>query len=210
MTISEAWIDFLAGWASGAAAVIACQPMDTILTRLQAGGLVVGSGTSSTTQITRSLVSSAGFTSLWRGSSPMISAVPIQNSLLMGGYGIGKQWAESSGSNKYVPIFVGGCTGGVVQSFLMSPVEWIKVQTQVEGKNALKATQQLWQNHAMRRGLTATLLRDGIPHGVWFAAYEWCKTGLDEQNTDLSETHRKLSIPLASGAVAATVAWVSE
>ena len=130
MTISEAWIDFIAGWASGAAAVIACQPMDTVLTRMQAGGLVVGS--SSSTQITRSLVGSAGFASLWRGSSPMISAVPVQNSLLMGGYGLGKQWAESSGQDKYVPIFVGGCTGGVVQSFLMSPVEWVKVQTQVE------------------------------------------------------------------------------
>ena len=26
------------------------------------------------------------------------------------------------------------------------------------------------------RGLVATLLRDGIPHGVWFASYEYCKT----------------------------------
>jgi solute carrier family 25 carnitine/acylcarnitine transporter 20/29 len=140
----------------------------------------------------------------------MISAVPVQNSLLMGGYGIGKQWAELEGSsNKYAPIFVGGCTGGVVQSFLMSPVEWIKVRTQVEGQNTFKATHQLWKNHAMRRGLTATLLRDGIPHGVWFVSYEWCKTSLDEQNTALSDVHRQLSIPLASGAFAATLAWVS-
>ncbi|KAL3909515.1 MAG: hypothetical protein SGILL_008057, partial [Bacillariaceae sp.] len=156
--------------------------MDTVLTRLQAGSLVGGSvataataaaPSASASTITKSLVGNFGVFSLWRGSSPMISAVPIQNSLLMGGYGIGKQWAEIEGSsNKYVPIFVGGCTGGIIQSFFISPVEWIKVQSQVEGKNALKATRQLYQNHALRRGLTATLLRDGIPHGVWFAAYE--------------------------------------
>ena len=222
--LSEAWVDFIAGWASGAASIVLCQPMDTVLTRLQAGGLVATATATTTTtattataptsasssaQITKNLVGNFGFTSLWRGSSPMISAVPIQNSLLMGGYGIGKQWAELEGSsNKYVPIFVGGCTGGVIQSFFISPVEWIKVQSQVEGKNAYQATRQLYQNHALRRGLTATLLRDGIPHGVWFASYEWCKTFLDNCNTDNNSTHRQLSIPLFSGAFAATLAWV--
>jgi solute carrier family 25 carnitine/acylcarnitine transporter 20/29 len=203
MAISEAWVDFLAGWASGAVAVLTCQPMDTVLTRLQAGTLV---NQNAAQQITRGLVSNFGVSSLWRGSSPMISAVPFQNSLLMGGYGIGKQWAEINGTTStLLPVFVGGCTGGIVQSFLMSPVEWIKVQTQVEGKQALVASRQLMSQWT--RGLNATLLRDGIPHGVWFASYEWCKTSLEDQTT--SEAHRALSIPLFSGAFAATLAWVS-
>ena len=30
MINDEAWVDFIAGWCSGAAAVIACQPVDTV------------------------------------------------------------------------------------------------------------------------------------------------------------------------------------
>jgi solute carrier family 25 (mitochondrial carnitine/acylcarnitine transporter), member 20/29 len=280
---SETWVDFIAGWASGAASVVLCQPLDTVLTRLQANSIsnssatrkvTAGVATAATTTcningmvsapaIFRNMVSSFGVSSLWRGASPMISAVPFQNSLLMGGYGIGKQWAEqnnnsyaansdTTNSNLYydsvlLPVFVGGCTGGFIQSFLMSPIEWIKIRSQVAVATGLggprhqpaqemmtvwTATQQLLlrPSAVMKCGLSATLWRDGIPHGVWFASYQWCKTILDERNNTIinlhddnndqndpviygnytvsSETHRQLTIPLVSGAFAATTAWV--
>lgn len=151
---SEAWVDFVAGWVSGGVSVLACQPIDTVLTRLQANtahvrsGLVGGvsnvsklsknmhpsSGAAAAVSLRPSnifsgMISNFGVTSLWRGSSAMIGAVPIQNALLMSGYGAGKRWSESSnessnGSNSGVlfGVFVGGCTGGVLQSFIMSPV----------------------------------------------------------------------------------------
>lgn len=101
--IPEWSVDFLAGWASGATAIVCLQPVDTVLTRWQAG-------------LGRSW--KGNVRSLWRGASPMITAVPLQNSLLMGGYGIGQRWfagdAESALSyrRKMLAIFVGGCTGG--------------------------------------------------------------------------------------------------
>ena len=144
MPVSEAWVDFIAGWASGAMGVLTCQPVDTILTRVQAGqALVVGDASSNVAIQTRGLVSKFGVQSLWRGSAAMISAVPMQNALLMGGYGVGKQWAtdqalsddatsESANfSHLLLSVFVGGCTGGVVQSFFMSPIELMKVNQQV-------------------------------------------------------------------------------
>lgn len=76
----------------------------------------------------RGMISNFGVTSLWRGSSPMIGAVPIQNALLMSGYGAGKRWSESSSSESrdnndaLFGVFVGGCVGGILQSFIMSPV----------------------------------------------------------------------------------------
>ena len=80
--------------------------------------------------IFRGMISNFGVTSLWRGSSPMIGAVPIQNALLMSGYGAGKRWSESSSSESrdsnnndaLIGVFVGGCVGGILQSFIMSPV----------------------------------------------------------------------------------------
>jgi solute carrier family 25 carnitine/acylcarnitine transporter 20/29 len=81
----------------------------------------------------------------------------------MAGYGLGKRSETNWG------VFVGGCTGGVVQSFLMSPVELIKVNQQVDVRKPFVSTtnqvaRRLLSTYAWR-GLGATLLRDGIPHG---------------------------------------------
>jgi len=235
MTLSEAWVDFIAGWASGAVSVLAIQPVDTILTRFQANEVTA----SATLQDTQALVHRNGFKALWRGSSAMITAVPMQNAMLMGGYGIGKQWAEGASStnttskfNVYTSVFIGGCAGGIAQSFLMSPVELFKVNQQVNvSKSARDVGIELVSGFATTssasaaaassgsswRGLNATLLRDGIPHGVWFASYEWCKTAMtqalsnnphDEGETSkTSYSHEHLTVPLFSGAFAATVAW---
>ena len=109
--------DLISGWASGALSVMCCQPLDTILTRLQAN---VGAPPKP--------VSSSSLFSLWKGSSALIGAIPIQNALLMAGYGVGKRWVvEEDGKTQpnelLAGVFVGGCVGGVLQSFLMSPVE---------------------------------------------------------------------------------------
>ena len=214
MPLSDAWIDFLAGWCSGAAGVIACQPVDTVLTRLQAGQRLVTAAATTTT-----LVSSTGMTSLWRGSSAMIGAVPLQNSLLMGGYGLGKRWStaqDNQEEDKLTAVFVGGCVGGLLQSFIMSPVELLKVHQQVHTERSALAVsktvfQQIVQQKIVWRGLGATILRDGIPHGAWFVAYEVSKHKLEEtfpnQKEEEVTTTTNWSIPLTSGACAATVAW---
>lgn len=132
-----AGVDFVSGWVSGGVSVLACQPIDTVLTRMQAKAIVQQSalGVEKVTtlrsgvvsvNIFRGMVSNFGVTSLWRGSSAMVGAVPIQNALLMSGYGYGKRWSETNGSSGgnhvLTGVFVGGCTGGVLQSFVMSPV----------------------------------------------------------------------------------------
>jgi solute carrier family 25 carnitine/acylcarnitine transporter 20/29 len=266
MPLSDAWVDFLAGWCSGAAAVVACQPVDTVLTRMQAGVLVVASaGTSGTgaaagaapgsaaaTATTtaasvgtaaahsRTLLETAGIRALWRGASPMITAVPLQNALLMGGYGVGQKYAaEYAPQHKLAAVFIGGCTGGVLQSFLMSPVELIKVSQQcgtsattttattaTTSSSAAAISKLLWQadSAVWRRGLGATLLRDGLPHGVWFWAYEVTKeqlttyyqgsnsnssssSGSDVENTTTTSVEEQVVVPLIAGACAATAAW---
>jgi len=207
MPISDAWVDFIAGWASGAASVIALQPVDTVLTRWQAGLLNVERV--HWTMSARSLVETFGLKSLWRGSSPMVSAVPLQNAILMGGYGMGQNYAERTApKERLTAIFVGGCTGGVLQSFLMSPVELVKVSQQCNPTAkpmavSMAVVRDIWRSSTAWRGLNATLLRDGIPHGVWFVAYEASKEMLREPWGE--ET---AAVPLVSGAVAATVAWV--
>ena len=52
------------------------------------------------------------------------------------------------------------------------------------------------------RGLAATLARDVVPHGVWFASYERCKQWLSARRRAAT------AVELASGAAAAVAAWV--
>jgi len=245
-TITPWWVDFIAGWCSGAVSLLICQPLDTILTRQQAtannnskmmihpttligvssstaapvnhstAALVAASSSSLTPNSSSSWIpKSTHFISLWRGVAPMIGAVPIQNALLMSGYGFCKRWSTTNEINDndgtfllYWGIFIGGCTGGILQSFLMSPIELLKVTQQVYRQNvSLAFTTIQQQQHHMNstgishlstttvsnrikhrlwnspfwKGLYATLWRDGIPHGVWFVSYEYLKNYLDQQ-----------------------------
>eukprot|EP00580_Thalassiosira_gravida_P007776 CAMPEP_0201626888 /NCGR_PEP_ID=MMETSP0493-20130528/2085_1 /ASSEMBLY_ACC=CAM_ASM_000838 /TAXON_ID=420259 /ORGANISM="Thalassiosira gravida, Strain GMp14c1" /LENGTH=297 /DNA_ID=CAMNT_0048097035 /DNA_START=21 /DNA_END=914 /DNA_ORIENTATION=+ len=226
----EAWVDFVSGWVSGGVSVLACQPIDTVLTRMQANAGIPTAGVEKITNrrpapvaasvnIFRGMVSNFGVASLWRGSSAMIGAVPVQNALLMTGYGAGKRWSESSdpgsNSNILIGVFMGGCVGGVLQSFVMSPVELVKVKQQVVGESVTSATSTvcrgLFSSAGAWKGLGATLLRDGIPHGVWFASYEYAKTELTDYRLRENESKKAeddIAIPMISGAFAATTAWV--
>lgn len=205
---NEVYIDLVAGWASGAVSIFCSQPIDTVLTRIQANQRLTQTKTVSAT---KSLIGNHGIKSLWRGSSAMIGAIPVQNALMMAGYGYGKRWCENhKPDDVLLGVFIGGCCGGVAQSFLMSPVELIKVNQQVIGRSLFSATALVASGMLERKvawkGLEATLLRDGIPHGVWFASYEWSKNYLHRLD-GMKEKGSSSIISLSSGAFAAFTAW---
>ncbi|KAJ1629880.1 mitochondrial carrier domain-containing protein [Pavlovales sp. CCMP2436] len=222
-------IDAAAGWVAGAASVFASQPLDTVLTRLQQAPPSVRPFS-----LVQELRREGGVRSLWRGTSPLALVVPLQNALLFAGYGMGERCANylsaqrsvgadaAAGGGKaaadasppLLPIFAGGCVGGVLQCFVVSPFELVKVHLQ-SSSSLPRATSGLLAgaSHvyatvgvpAIWRGLGATLLRDGLPHGVWFTSYEWAKRRLAA-----SERARTLPadvVPLSCGAFAAVVAW---
>jgi len=215
-------VDAGAGWASGAASVLLCQPADTVLTRLQVAKAVPSAGASTLmrnpalTHVTR-VLSEGGAKALWRGSVPMVGVVPFQNALLFVGYGFGERWgkrlaAESDGPNataSLLPVMAGGVAGGVLQSFVVSPMELMKIRQQTIGGSLAATAQSIRAGigaPALWRGLNATLMRDGMPHGVWFVTYEWSKQKLLSHTSNTSDDP-PMWVPLSAGAFAASVAW---
>ena len=229
--------DFVAGWASGVAGLMATQPIDYVLTRLQ-------SGSAANAQNATGL---RGLVGMWRGVMPLVATVPINNAMLMYGYGVGKGVAErenagKAGDSSLWPIFLGGCAGGFVQSFLQSPVELVKVRLQLATLGEVPSTSALTLSllrpgtagaaeagatsaaaplvpPLLYKGLTATFLRDVIPHGVWFTSYEMAKRSLEKRaaandpvaaaKAAQGETPQLSSAAqLAAGAWAAFAAWV--
>lgn len=223
-------IDGIAGWVAGAASIFASQPLDTVLTRLQQAP-----PTSRPAAVAREVRATGGVRALWRGAAPLVGVVPVQNAMLFAGYGMGERCAKyltppppagASGAGApagghslpyFAAVFAGGCSGGVMQSFVVSPVELVKVQLQLGrgtaqhgGGSVLACAHEVYATvgvPAFWRGLSATLLRDGVPHGVWFASYEWSKLGLEGANRRAGGAAPADAVPLVSGAFAATVAW---
>ena len=142
----------------------------------------------------------------------MVALVPFQNALLYAGYGAGSRaiTAEDN-SEAALAIFVGGCGGGVLQSLAASPAELIKVRLQVNapavaasaaGPAAAALAPVQVALRSPFQGLGATVIRDGIPHGVWFLTYDVAKRQL-----------KKLGAPddfaaCFGGGIAAAVAWI--
>lgn len=224
---NEFWVDLWAGWIAGAASVLAVQPVDTTLTRMQATRLAPGVDGSARAAL-RVVLAEGGARALWRGVAPMTAVIPAQNALLFAGYGVGERWAsrrdKDSGGNpdgsspeSLLPVFCGGVVGGVLQSFVVSPFELVKIRQQAAGGAVTLAVSTLAGNLGRvglcTRGLGATLLRDGVPHGVWFAAYEWSKRRMVQASRDDDDdgatTSRRTdaAVPLCAGAFAAAVAW---
>lgn len=67
--------------------------------------------------------------------------------------------------------FVGGCTGGLLQCLAASPTESFKVWRQVQDIMDPRGGRE----RSIMAGMGATMLRHDMPHGVWFASYEWFK-----------------------------------
>ena len=212
--------DFIAGWASGVAGLALTQPVDFVLTRMQSG---------------RVAASEASVLGMFRGAMPLFATVPLNNAMLMYGYGVGKSVSESRGESSLMPIFVGGCAGGFAQSFLQSPVELLKVRLQLAAAGQQPSTSALTLEllrpsaegaaaapaavsvpPLLSRGLYATLLRDVVPHGVWFLSYDWAKKKLEQCTAAASPATQELTEPhplgvveqLSAGAYAAVAAWV--
>ncbi|CBJ32651.1 carnitine/acylcarnitine translocase [Ectocarpus siliculosus] len=230
--MAEGLVDFGAGWVSGAASIVLTQPLDSVLVRVQAG---TAAGSSSLPAAIRDLLSSGGGArSLWKGAAPMMWSVPAQNALLFAGYGAGLGWCSGGRRQDGAPsslwhVFAGGCAGGFAQSFVMSPVELVKVRLQLEDRVVLSAAatgtgtggggafalatgvvRTFGLSGLLSTGLGATMGRDVLPHGVWFASYEWCKQEFSAREGVKACDNGALSVAaqLASGGIAATTAWL--
>ncbi|XRB04232.1 transporter [Pycnococcus provasolii] len=214
-------VDLTAGWLAGAASVAVTQPLDTALVRLQA----------SNARTTSSVVKLASRTP-WAGSVPMVALVPVQNAMLFAGYGVGARMVDRDAgddSTAALAILTGGCVGGVAQSFAASPAELVKVRMQLGAGVGAPGNLNLNVNAAaaaaataapaarvsivptaalqgaMRnpfKGLGATVLRDGLPHGVWFLSYDVAKKQLKEGGASDDAS------ACIGGGIAAAVAWI--
>ena len=185
--------DFLASWASGTVALVVTQPLDLFITRLQSGGAAAKPAAASSPAV---LWRGTWPVLLVQPVSSLLFWATAGRALGGGRVGRRGDSATDAASAALLPVF-SRCAGGAAQSFVQSPAEMLKVRLQLAAADVgggaaaagaaapaparrrvgLPLLAELMRPAAgavvpplLSRGLSATLARDVVPHGVWFAS----------------------------------------
>lgn len=177
--------DILAGTCGGISQVIVGQPFDTTKVRMQTSAKSVGA-----LDIIRKLVKNEGVWAFYKGSLiPIVgvgACVSVQFGVNEAMKRFFREWNTSRGTQhrdgtlQLGQYYICGLTGGVVNSFLASPIEHVRIRLQTqtgngnerEFKGPLDCIRKLVKEKSLMRGLRPMMLRAGHGLGCYFLTYE--------------------------------------
>ncbi|XP_074285314.1 mitochondrial arginine transporter BAC2 [Silene latifolia] len=208
--------EFVAGGFGGVAGVVAGYPLDTLRIRQQSttSGSAIG--------ILRRLLAAEGPSALYRGMGAPLASVTFQNAMVFQTYAILSRAFDKSYDPREPPSYkgvaLGGFGTGALQSFILSPVELLKIRLQLQQKShvgsssekgPVKLAKSILKSEGVRglyRGLTITALRDAPAHGLYFWTYEYMRETLHPGcRKNGQETIRTM---LVAGGLAGVASWV--
>lgn len=133
-------------------------------------------------------------------------------------YAILSRAFDSSASIKEPPSYkgvaLGGFGTGAIQSLLLSPVELVKIQLQLQDRShhrggPMSVARSIFRRQGLRgmyRGLGITVLRDAPSHGFYFWTYEYMREWLHPGCRKSSK--ESLRTMLVAGGLAGVASWV--
>ncbi|GAB2228112.1 hypothetical protein Droror1_Dr00009942 [Drosera rotundifolia] len=209
--------EFVAGGLGGAAGIVAGYPLDTLRVRQQQSrnaGSAVG--------ILRRVLASDGPAGLYRGMAAPLASVTFQNAMVFQTYAVLSRALDPSVNSEDPPSYKGvalaGFGTGALQSFLLSPVELIKIRLQLHQKPQFRSTSKvgpvseaknIFKTLGFRglyQGLGITVLRDAPAHGIYFWTYEYMREKLHPGcRKSGQESFRTM---LMAGGLAGVASWV--
>lgn len=205
--------DILAGTSGGIAQVLVGQPFDTTKVRLQTSK----AGTT-LLDVVRSLIKNEGLLAFYKGTLTPLVGVGVCVSVQFGVNEAMKRFFHHR--NHGLPItlpqyYLCGMTGGLVNSFLSSPIEHVRIRLQTQKSNGsdrefkgpLDCIKKLIKQRSLMRGLPVMMLRAGHGIGCYFLVYE----ALIQRELKKGLTRAELPAwKLCSfGGIAGTVLWIS-
>lgn len=213
------FVEFIAGWISGAIGLVLGHPMDTVKVRLQTQSIYKGIFDCVVRTYTHE-----GFHGFFKGMAFPVLSVAVSNSVAFGSYSNAldyitqSQHKERAQGNKAPlwAVFTAGCFSGMMQVLVTSPIDLVKVrlQNQTEGRSELNRARYRSPWHCMVmivredgarglfRGVTALALRDVPCFGVYFLPYELTCRMLTKKGKEPSTY-----AILIAGGIAGVVTW---
>jgi len=194
-------LDFGAGCVGGAAGVIAGYPLDTVKVKIQtqdvSSGRLMYNGTY---DCLKQIINKEGGRSLYKGMSSPLFGVAGINAITFGAYG--NVLRQLPNPESISSVALAGMAAGLIQSFVVSPMELIKTQMQVCGQNGITdAIRTIYTNGGLTglgRGFGITVLREVPAFGVYFGSYEVMLRSFGESTP----------VVLCAGGMAGIFSWI--
>ncbi|XP_068648780.1 mitochondrial arginine transporter BAC2 [Aristolochia californica] len=173
--------EFIAGGVGGMAGVISGHPLDTLKIRLQQP-----SNRMPALSLFRSIVTSEGPSSLYRGMGTPLASVAFQNAVVFQVFAVLSQACERKSGTEppsLRSVALGGVGTGALQSIILAPVELVKIRLQLPHQHSHKdgpisVVKNILRREGIRgmfRGFGVTMLRDMPGHGTYFWTYEYTR-----------------------------------
>ena len=124
----------------------------------------------------------------------------LTNAVTFGVYGI---MSRNYGNMSNMEIARNGVVSGTVRAFVISPIEVVKIQQQVNpARSLVQVASEVWRTAGLRgfaRGFTTTLTREPVAFGCYFSSFEILSRGRKESNSWL----------FVAGGLAGICSWVT-
>lgn len=145
-----------------------------------------------------------GLASFYRGIVPSTLGRGLQTSLR---FHVTETVTQMTGPGTWGK-YMGGLVAGVIDTFVMAPIESTKTRTQARGVPWLTTFRDTWRNDGFLgfyRGNTATLLRQTGNLGLRFGIFFHIESVLQSHFASTSDARPPTWIPLAAGATAGAI-----
>jgi len=180
--------------------VVIGYPLDTVKVKIQSQDPSSSTKYRGTFHCLSDIFKQDGAKGLFRGMSSPLAGVAAINAITFGVYGNALRCMEDQESVKSVTM--AGMTAGIVQTFIVSPMELVKTQMQVCGETSISSTcRMIYQSAGMSgftRGLALTFTREVPAIGVFFGSYEIMIREFGESTATI----------LGAGGIAGVLSWV--
>ncbi|KAK1787834.1 hypothetical protein P4O66_016319 [Electrophorus voltai] len=213
------FVEFIAGWISGAVGLAVGHPMDTVKVRLQTQSTYKG--------IFDCVVRTykhEGFHGFYKGMAFPVLTIAISNALAFGSYSNALDYLTQSQRKERIQgnkapiltIYIAGCFSGLTQVLVAAPVDLVKVRLQnltesrperarAKYRGPMHCLAVIFREDGVRglfRGAGALILRDVPCFGLYFLPYEITCRLLTEEGTQPSTP-----TVLMAGGIAGVITW---
>ncbi|EPY51817.1 carrier with solute carrier repeats [Schizosaccharomyces cryophilus OY26] len=180
-TVSQSAKDFLAGASGGVAQVLVGQPFDCVKVRLQSQS--IGSPLyDNVLDCVKKISKNEGVGAFYKGTVMPLLGIGFCVSIQFTTFEYAKRFFNRNGNPVPMPqYYVAGAISGLANSFLVGPVEHIRIRLQIQtGANKLyngpldciKKISSQYGMKGIMKGFNPTAVREAHGLGVYFLTYE--------------------------------------
>jgi solute carrier family 25 carnitine/acylcarnitine transporter 20/29 len=163
------------------------QPFDIVKVRLQTQKVGENAYSGAVDCLKKIMRHEGGALALWRGSVPPLIGIGAATSIQFGVNENTKSFMRNITKSRDLSFYhlaICGSIAGIVNSFISTPAEHIRIRMQSQGamanppyKSSIDCIRKIYGQYGLKglyKGGVPTLYRETLAYAVYFSMYDWC------------------------------------